>query len=62
MVVQCCVCKKIRLNSEWVKPSKEQLYNEKISHTYCPACAHKALTEYHKKLRKTPFKPLSSHS
>ncbi|MGC8737126.1 MAG: hypothetical protein ACP5UA_00605 [Candidatus Hydrogenedens sp.] len=48
MIVQCCVCRKIRHDAEWIIPTRYQLMNQQISHTYCPACAHKTITEYRK--------------
>jgi len=36
MKQQCCVCKKLRQENEWIR-SKEPI-TEKLSHTYCPAC------------------------
>ncbi|HNR31237.1 MAG TPA: hypothetical protein PKI11_10135 [Candidatus Hydrogenedentes bacterium] len=36
MTVQCCVCKKTKVNGEWrlAPPVRDA----RISHTYCPAC------------------------
>ncbi|GEM_PF-2519276 len=48
MIVQCCVCGKIRHDARWIIPTHQQLKNEQISHTYCPLCAHKTITEYRK--------------
>ncbi len=48
MIVQCCVCGRIRRDAQWTIPSRHQLQNQQISHTYCPICAHKTLLEYRK--------------
>ena len=44
MIVQCCVCKKIRQDGGWVEP-KKWLDPENVSHGYCPACAAEAFAE-----------------
>ncbi len=36
MTVQCCVCKKIKLEDSWTKSQLERPHD--VSHTYCPAC------------------------
>jgi|GEM_PF-3677635 len=38
-IVQCCVCGKVRCNTNWIYLSKKELESSKISHTYCPECA-----------------------
>ncbi len=45
MVVQCCVCRKVRVAGRWV--SGEELVREQsgISHGYCPPCAAVAFEE-----------------
>ncbi len=44
MVVQCCVCKKIRENDSWVEATF-YFDPEEASHGYCPACSAQALAE-----------------
>lgn len=44
MVVQCCVCHKVRENGKWLKPS-EAPNPELCSHGYCPVCAAEAFAE-----------------
>ncbi len=44
MIVQCCVCRKIRQDGGWVEP-KKWLDPENVSHGYCPACAAEAFAE-----------------
>ncbi|MAF13298.1 MAG: hypothetical protein CMI53_00185 [Parcubacteria group bacterium] len=48
MIVQCCVCKKIRRGPEgsatWSLAAKEDL-GPGVSHGYCPKCADKALAQ-----------------
>lgn len=41
MVVQCCVCKRIRNGAEWGSANLRVLAEE-VSHGYCPECANKA--------------------
>jgi hypothetical protein len=41
MVVQCCVCKKVRDGLEW-KSSSLRVLVEEVSHGYCPECASQA--------------------
>ncbi|HOQ31709.1 MAG TPA: hypothetical protein PLA12_04250 [Candidatus Hydrogenedens sp.] len=48
MIVQCCVCGKIRHDARWMIPTRHQLKDQQISHIYCPACAHKTISEYRK--------------
>lgn len=42
MIVQCCVCKKIRIDQSWRMPRGHFLPSEHISHGYCPECASQA--------------------
>ena len=45
MIVQCCVCNKVRdAQGEWVTPA-EKIDREQASHGYCPACAADAFAE-----------------
>lgn len=45
MVVQCCVCKSIRENGAWHKPSRIERLLRGASHGYCPECASLAYAE-----------------
>jgi ssDNA-binding Zn-finger/Zn-ribbon topoisomerase 1 len=40
MTVQCCVCRKYRVNDSWKKNTK---VDERVSHTYCPKCKTEAM-------------------
>ncbi len=42
MMVQCCVCKRIRRGKVWEWAAK---HHHDASHTYCPPCAEIALAE-----------------
>ena len=40
MIVQCCVCKKVRDdNGDWVNPPRNL---QEATHTYCPTCLAEA--------------------
>jgi hypothetical protein len=43
MVVQCCVCQKVREGSEWVAVEEPYLATRRISHSYCPICKKASL-------------------
>lgn len=45
MMVQCCVCKKVKSGHRWVDVIPEQLAYLDISHGYCPKCAEEAFAE-----------------
>jgi len=48
MDVQCCVCKKIRVEGRWVESDAAP---REVSHGYCPVCADDAfreVREYHR--------------
>jgi len=47
MVVQCCVCKKVRTGHGWISEKTLRELKESISHGYCPKCAAKAFKEIH---------------
>lgn len=44
MMVQCCVCKRIRQGDAWTDASEAENGRE-VSHGYCPACAEAAFAE-----------------
>jgi hypothetical protein len=45
MVIQCCVCKKVRNGSAWAKTTVSDSHECDVSHGYCPVCAKKAFAE-----------------
>ena len=45
MVVQCCECKQVRKDNQWVQPVSADLADDHVSHGYCPVCAEKAFAE-----------------
>gem|GEM_PF-3139496 len=50
MLVQCCVCKKIRKGKRWVDITSPLSACCHISHGYCPVCAEAAFAELHASL------------
>lgn len=51
MDVQCCVCKKIRIDGRWITPLTTESRSAEMSHGYCPTCADDAfreVREYHR--------------
>ena len=38
MIRQCCVCKRIFVDGEWVHPSSDPLDYEDVTHGYCELC------------------------
>ena len=49
IVVQCCVCMKIRRGDVWVKPHPHILSDGYVSHGYCPTCAAEAFAQIHRR-------------
>lgn len=45
MILQCCVCKKVREGDQWVEPAHEIAAGAPVSHGYCPDCAEDAADE-----------------
>jgi hypothetical protein len=46
MVVQCCVCKKVRQQSGiWIRTNLSAEAARETSHGYCPRCAETAFSE-----------------
>lgn len=39
MLVQCCVCKKVRHGRDWTDAPPSLPEHELVSHGYCPECA-----------------------
>lgn len=44
MTVQCCKCKRFRVDDRWSAPAAS-LQQDEVSHTYCPACADECFIE-----------------
>jgi hypothetical protein len=42
MLIQCCVCRSVQVDGEWIPA--DSIYFE-ASHTYCPACTVAAMDE-----------------
>lgn len=36
MTIQCCVCKKVKVEESWTSNATERAGD--VSHTYCPVC------------------------
>ena len=45
MITQCCECKRVREDTEWVEPRREFTRDEHVSHGYCPQCADVLMRE-----------------
>lgn len=45
MVVQCCVCHRVRQSEGWVEVTPPCGHTEHVSHGYCPHCAERAMEE-----------------
>ncbi|HNR31862.1 MAG TPA: hypothetical protein PKI11_13315 [Candidatus Hydrogenedentes bacterium] len=45
MIVQCCVCGKVRKGAIWVLVQAPLSRHAEVSHGYCPGCAHAAFEE-----------------
>ena len=58
MKVQCCKCKRVKLNGSWVYAT--QHIHEPISHGYCPKCADATKLEFFcEQASQTPFRRAS---
>jgi hypothetical protein len=44
MTVQCCKCKKVRFNDDWMVPLAPP--QGIVSHSYCPICAEETRIEF----------------
>ena len=59
VIVQCCVCRKVRLKGWWTKFPQwvvKKFFRNKTSHTYCPKClevTQREIEELHR-TRKVP--------
>ena len=50
MIVQCCVCEKVREGSDWFVLGKPvDPHETAISHGYCPTCADEAFGELYRR-------------
>ena len=45
MLVQCCICGRIRKGKEWLQMEALDVTGEDTSHGYCPVCAARAFDE-----------------
>ena len=43
MTVQCCKCKKIRVEDEWIRHTHD--LKDDVSHGYCPICFGELIDE-----------------
>ena len=43
MVIQCCVCLKVKEENRWVIVEEPLLVMQYASHTYCPRCMEASL-------------------
>ncbi|HPO14761.1 MAG TPA: hypothetical protein PLI09_15070 [Candidatus Hydrogenedentes bacterium] len=62
MLVQCCVCGRVRKGAKWTAYEPPRDMHERISHGYCPTCAAEAFEEirnYHKSLDYAPGEALT---
>lgn len=46
MVLQCCVCKRVHVDAEWVRVANPEVIARTASHGYCPTCAARAYAEF----------------
>ncbi|MDZ4859270.1 MAG: hypothetical protein SGI88_09805 [Candidatus Hydrogenedentes bacterium] len=50
MIVQCCVCEKVREDGQWFALGKPVNHHETlVSHGYCPGCAAEAFGELYRR-------------
>ncbi len=52
MTVQCCVCKKERIDGAWRPAGNTNAYE--VTHTYCPVCLAKARADMQAELLREP--------
>ncbi|HOZ47447.1 MAG TPA: hypothetical protein PLO37_19215 [Candidatus Hydrogenedentes bacterium] len=50
VIVQCCQCKRVREDGEWVGIPAPEVAKCVVSHGYCPECAAQAFEELHELL------------
>jgi hypothetical protein len=51
MIRQCCQCKRICVDGQWVYPRLYQLAGVEISHGYCEACFAATIQSIHDRER-----------
>lgn len=50
MIVQCCVCEKVREDGHWfVLANPVDPHTTAVSHGYCPICADEAFGELYRR-------------
>lgn len=54
MTTQCCVCKKILSEEQWIQPEEEFDVHSHVSHGYCPECLVDVDREIAEYLQGTP--------
>lgn len=59
MVIQCCVCKKVRVNGHWREVPTQRI-KDLVSHGYCPRCAEEAFAEIRQMRADTPLQAVRS--
>ena len=47
MLRTCCVCHRVEVDEQWVSPELAPPAQAPMTHTYCPACFHRALAQLH---------------
>ena len=52
MIVQCCVCQKLREDGVWVRKVVPPEEVKTISHTYCPSCLEETQRQLREELAK----------
>jgi len=53
MVVQCCICKRIRSKEQWLELPLLEAEKETVRYTYCPECVetvYRKIYEYNGRL------------
>ncbi|NIA13450.1 MAG: hypothetical protein GWP08_05170 [Nitrospiraceae bacterium] len=50
MTIQCCVCRKVEMDGKWAVTDESVASG--VSHTYCPVCLQRALSEFKDELGK----------
>ncbi|MGI6459254.1 MAG: hypothetical protein ACOX5J_04030 [Candidatus Hydrogenedentales bacterium] len=59
MQVQCCVCKRIRLEDRWHSAEGALSPLVRISYGYCPECAAEAVAKLRQEAQGTAFSQAS---
>ena len=45
MIIQCCMCDRVRKNDKWTALRAPMKDKYSVSHGYCPECAEKAFAK-----------------